>query len=131
MIDCYNLAQPFNDGCDAVLMGDERTQAVNALARLARHFKRRRQQARGPDLALRDDLPAGLRADAVPPSRNRRCKQRPKIIIPSPTEQLESFIDKLFTWQLRSYVAKGTFHQARNQWDWMQSFCVDVRVGPQ
>ncbi|KAH7886504.1 hypothetical protein F5I97DRAFT_1807672 [Phlebopus sp. FC_14] len=67
-------------------------------------------------------------ADAVPSSRKKRRKERPKIIIPSPTERLESFMDKLSTWQLLSQMddAKEPSNTTRDQRDWMQSFCEDI-----
>ncbi|KAG2121911.1 hypothetical protein DEU56DRAFT_833174 [Suillus clintonianus] len=68
----------------------------------------------------------------VKPSRIRKKKkEKPNLIIPSPIERLESFMDKLSMWQLvslmdtsRTEAAHGTRH--KNERDWMQAFCEDV-----
>ncbi|KIJ67441.1 hypothetical protein HYDPIDRAFT_149035 [Hydnomerulius pinastri MD-312] len=66
--------------------------------------------------------------DAVPSTKKKRRKERPKTIIPSPDERLESFMDKLSMWQLVSLMDDG---RKRNnkltvERDWMQVFCEDV-----
>ncbi|KAH7881705.1 hypothetical protein F5I97DRAFT_1833255 [Phlebopus sp. FC_14] len=60
-----------------------------------------------------------LDALAVPSSRKKRRKERPKAIVPTPTERLVSFMDKLSTPQ--------TFNKARDQRDWLRCFCEDAQ----
>ncbi|KAI6129774.1 hypothetical protein EDD16DRAFT_1854115 [Pisolithus croceorrhizus] len=59
---------------------------------------------------------------------SKRRKEKPITVTPSPAERLESFMDKLSTWQLISRMddtqgVLGTFPRER---DWMQAFCEDV-----
>ncbi|KAF9222161.1 hypothetical protein BS17DRAFT_756313 [Gyrodon lividus] len=62
-------------------------------------------------------------ADPVPSTKKKRRKDRPKTVIPSPTQRLESFMDKLSTWQLVSLMDDP---QNRTKRDWMQIFCEEV-----
>ncbi|KIK99522.1 hypothetical protein PAXRUDRAFT_505892 [Paxillus rubicundulus Ve08.2h10] len=66
--------------------------------------------------------------DPIPSTKKKRRKERPKSVIPSPTERLESFMDKLSTWQLVSLMDGVHKHTERtpDQRDWMQIFCEQV-----
>ncbi|KAL4069325.1 hypothetical protein J3A83DRAFT_4250536, partial [Scleroderma citrinum] len=58
-------------------------------------------------------------------------KEKPKAVIPCPTERLESFMDKLSTWQLISQMNDSqTQAESDKRRDWMQVFCEDI-VEPQ
>ncbi|KAH7921684.1 hypothetical protein BV22DRAFT_1018890 [Leucogyrophana mollusca] len=85
-------------------------------------------------------IPAPATTTSFPTStstHSRKRKSKPKIVIPSTTERLESFMDKLSTWQLLSSMDAGAPTSPGNrsgdrelERDWMQAFCEDV-VEPQ
>jgi hypothetical protein len=72
---------------------------------------------------------------ASSPSRKRkRRKHEPKVAVPSIEERLESFMDKLSTWQLLGaldVIAPGrpnsttSNRPVKDDRDWMQVFCED------
>lgn len=72
-----------------------------------------------------------------PPSSEKKPKKR-KRTVPAPTpappsteDRLESFMDKLSTWQLLAAVASETHANANEHThDWQQRFCEDV-VAPE
>ncbi|KAF9244497.1 hypothetical protein BU15DRAFT_71481 [Melanogaster broomeanus] len=82
----------------------------------------------GPCAPLPPVTIAPSSADPVPPTKKKRRKERPKTVVPSPTERLESFMDKLSMWQLVSLMDDAQKHpnQSREQRDWMQIFCEEV-----
>ncbi|KAG2035785.1 hypothetical protein BDR03DRAFT_961536 [Suillus americanus] len=66
---------------------------------------------------------------AKPSGLRKKKKEKPNLIIPSSIERLESFMDKLSTWQLVSLMNTSrteiTTHY-KNEHDWMQKFCEDI-----
>ncbi|KAG1821058.1 uncharacterized protein BJ212DRAFT_1426765 [Suillus subaureus] len=59
----------------------------------------------------------------------KKKKEKPNLIIPSSIERLESFMDKLSTWQLVSLMTTSHTEittRNKNERDWMQKFCEDV-----
>ncbi|KAI5980728.1 hypothetical protein EDD15DRAFT_2186733 [Pisolithus albus] len=76
--------------------------------------------------------PLGTGKDEKLAKSAKRRKEKPITVIPTPAERVESFMDKLSTWQLISRMddahgVHGTLPRGR---DWMQAFCEDV-VEPQ
>ncbi|KAG1866203.1 hypothetical protein F4604DRAFT_1779315 [Suillus subluteus] len=66
---------------------------------------------------------------AKPSGSRKKRKERPNLIIPSSIERLESFMDKLSTWQLVSLMNTSRTEimtRHKNERDWMQKFCEDV-----
>ncbi|KAG9307971.1 hypothetical protein JVU11DRAFT_12777 [Chiua virens] len=64
--------------------------------------------------------------DVVPSSKKKRPKEREKVIIPAPEERLESFMDKLSTWQLVVDMNDPIKRTDKDERDWMQTFCENV-----
>ncbi|KAH0831199.1 hypothetical protein J3R83DRAFT_13778 [Lanmaoa asiatica] len=64
--------------------------------------------------------------DVVPSIKKKRRKERVKVIIPSPQERLESFMDKLSTWQLVINMKDSDRRTDNDERDWMQTFCENV-----
>ncbi|KAG1843813.1 hypothetical protein DFJ58DRAFT_803976 [Suillus subalutaceus] len=66
---------------------------------------------------------------AKPSGSRKKRKEKPNLIIPSSIERLESFMDKLSTWQLVSLMNTSRTEimtRHKNERDWMQKFCEDV-----
>ncbi|KIJ19551.1 hypothetical protein PAXINDRAFT_108956 [Paxillus involutus ATCC 200175] len=82
----------------------------------------------GPCAPLPPVTIASSSTDPISSTKKKRRKERSKIVIPSPTERLESFMDKLSTWQLVSLMDDAHKHTERlpDQRDWMQTFCEEV-----
>ncbi|KAI6039357.1 hypothetical protein EDC04DRAFT_1757664 [Pisolithus marmoratus] len=77
--------------------------------------------------------PSGIGNDTNLGRSARRRKEKPITVIPSPAERLESFMDKLSTWQLISRMDDthaGVHAVSPKERDWMQTFCEDI-VEPQ
>ncbi|KAI6030901.1 hypothetical protein F5J12DRAFT_803771 [Pisolithus orientalis] len=75
--------------------------------------------------------PSGTGNDTKLAKNAKRRKEKSVTVTPSPTERLESFMDKLSTWQLISKMDSQGMHGASSEErDWMQTFCEDV-VEPQ
>ncbi|KIN96307.1 hypothetical protein M404DRAFT_1006817, partial [Pisolithus tinctorius Marx 270] len=75
--------------------------------------------------------PSGTGNDTKLAKNAKRKKEKSATVTPSPTERLESFMDKLSTWQLISKMDSQGMHGASpEERDWMQTFCEDV-VEPQ
>lgn len=70
-----------------------------------------------------------------PSKKRRRRKPDPKVAIQKTEERLESFMDKLSTWQLLGDLDTSTTGRSnqsastgpsRDTRDWMQAFCEDL-----
>lgn len=63
-----------------------------------------------------------------PSKKRKRWKPKAKVVTLSVQERLESFMDKLATWQiLNSFDARGQKQSMKkDERDWMQVFCEDV-----
>ncbi|KAF8556631.1 hypothetical protein OG21DRAFT_1482977 [Imleria badia] len=64
--------------------------------------------------------------DMVPSSKKKRQKERVKVVVPSAHERLESFVDKLSTWQLVINMKDSNKPANKDERDWMQAFCENV-----
>lgn len=70
-------------------------------------------------------------SDDLRVKKEKRKQGKSKTVIPCPIERLESFMDKLSTWQLISQMSTTPIQaESPKQRDWMQVFCEDI-VQPQ
>ncbi|KAG8216066.1 hypothetical protein J3R82DRAFT_8066 [Butyriboletus roseoflavus] len=71
--------------------------------------------------------PVTIPANSVVPSTKKKPqKERHKVVVPSAQERLESFMDKLCTWQLVINLNDSHKRTDKDERDWMQTFCESV-----
>src|ERR1700728_3020138 len=86
-------------------------------------------------ISLPGPCPLDTDSASSPPKKGKGSKHQPKVIVPSVEERLESFMDKLSTWQLLGSLdvttsdhstSRTSNRPVKEDRDWMQVFCEDL-----
>jgi hypothetical protein len=86
-------------------------------------------------ISLPGPCPPDTESTGSPPKKRKGRKHEPKVIVPSVEERLESFMDKLSTWQLLGTLdvtvserstLRTSNRPVKEDRDWMQIFCEDL-----